>query len=117
MSTTAAFEYTEVPEVVASYLKAHVVQDYATAVTYLAEDVTVLDDGHTLQGRDETLAAFDASAQQFEVTTTLHSVSKPADDVWEVGTHLSGNFPGGEVDLRMIFTVVDTAIQKLEITV
>ena len=117
MSTTRAFDYAEVPEVVGNYLKAHIVQDYATAVTYLAEDVTVLDDGHTLQGRDETLKAFDASAQQFEVTTTLNSVSKPSDDVWEVSTHLSGNFPGGEVDLRMIFTVLDDTIQELEITV
>ncbi|HWI44481.1 MAG TPA: GyrI-like domain-containing protein [Nocardioides sp.] len=31
-------------------------------------------------------------------------MSRPAADVWEVGTHLSGSFPGGEVDLRMLFT-------------
>jgi hypothetical protein len=51
------------------------------------------------------------------VETTLNSISRPADDLWEVGTHLSGNFPGGEVDLRMIFTLVDDVIQKLDITV
>jgi hypothetical protein len=34
-----------------------------------------------------------------------------------VGTHLSGDFPGGEVDLRMLFTVQDDVIRRLEITV
>lgn len=115
--TNDTFAWDELPEIVSLYLRAHVTQDYAIAVTHLAEDVTVLDDGHVLHGRVETLAVFDKSANDFEVETTLLSVSRPADDVWEVGTHLSGNFPGGEVDLRMLFTLVDGAIRKLEITV
>ena len=101
----------------ASYLRAHVAQDYTTAVSYLAEDATVMDDGHVLHGREETLGVFDKSAHDYDVETTLISVSRTADDVWEVGTHLSGNFPGGDVDLRMLFTVVGDVIQQLEITV
>ena len=115
--TASTFAYDELPEVVASYLRAHVAQDYAAAMGYLAEDVTVLDDGQVLHGREETLEVFDQSARDYDVETTLISVSRTADDVWEVGTHLSGNFPGGEVDLRMLFTVVREVIQRLEITV
>ena len=111
------FAWDELPEIVALYLRAHVAQDYATAVTHLAEDVTVLDDGHVLHGREETLEVFDKSAHDYEVETTLLFISRPADDVWEIGTHLSGTFPGGEVSLRMLFTLVDDAIRKLEITV
>jgi SnoaL-like domain len=111
------FPWDELPEIVARYLRAHVVQDYATAMTYLSEDVTVIDNGHVLHGREDTLEVFEKSANDYEVETTLHSVLEPANDVWEVGTHLSGNFPGGEVDLRMLFTLLDGAIQKLEITV
>lgn len=70
-----------------------------------------------LEGRAATLEVFEESARQFDVVTTLGAVTGPADDVWEVATHLSGNFPGGEVDLRMIFTVVDDSIRRLEITV
>lgn len=92
-------------------------QDYATAVTFLADDVTVLDSGETLHGRAETLKLFNESAEQYQVTTTLNSISTPADDVWQVDTRLSGNFPGGEVDLKMIFTLRDSTIQKLDITV
>ncbi len=117
MNNTTAFAWDELPEVVANYLRAHVVQDYSTAMTYLPEDVTVIDNGEVLEGRDETFKVFDKSANDYEVETTLHSVSKPGDDVWEVATHLSGDFPGGEVDLRMIFTVLDDVIRKLEITV
>jgi ketosteroid isomerase-like protein len=118
MSTdTTTFSWDALPDVVARYLEAHVAEDYATAVSYLAEEVTVLDDGKTLQGREETRELFGASAEQFTVTTTLHTVSRPAADVWEVGTHLSGDFPGGEVDLRMLFTVQDDVIRRLEITV
>lgn len=112
-----AFAWDELPQAVADYLRAHVAQDYATAMTHLPEDVTVIDNGEVMHGREEALRVFDQSARDFEVETTLGSVSRPADDVWQVGTHLSGNFPGGEVDLRMIFTLVDGVIRTLEITV
>ena len=115
--THDTFAWDELPEIVARYLRAHVVQDYATAVTFLSEDATVIDDGRELHGREETLRVFDKSANDYEVATTLISVSRPMDDVWEVSTHLAGNFPGGEVDLRMLFTLVDGVIRKLEITV
>jgi hypothetical protein len=117
MNDTTAFAWDELPEIVASYLRAHVSQDYATAMTYLPEDVTVIDNGEVLEGRAETFEVFDKSAKDYEVETTLHAISRPADGVWQVGTHLSGNFPGGEVDLRMIFTLVGDVIEKLEITV
>lgn len=111
------FPWDELPKIVAQYLRAHIVQEYATAMTHLSEDVIVIDDGHVLEGREETLKAFDKSANDYDVETRLMAVSRPAADVWEVGTHLSGNFPGGEVDLRMRFTLADGAIRKLEITV
>ena len=117
MNDKTAFAWNGLPEVVADYLRAHVVQDFATAMTYLPEDVTVIDNGEVLEGREETFKVFDKSANDYEVQTTLLSTSRPADDVWEVDTHLSGNFPGGEVDLRMLFTVAAGVIRKLEITV
>jgi hypothetical protein len=117
MNDKIAFAWDELPEGVANYLRAHIVQDFATAMTYLPEDVTVIDNGEVLEGREETFNVFDKSANDYEVATTLNSISEPADNVWELDTHLSGNFPGGEIDLRMIFTLVDDVIQKLEITV
>lgn len=117
MNDTTAFAWDELPQVVADYLRAHVVQDFATAMTYLPEDVTVTDNGEVLQGRESAFRVFDQSAKDYQVETTLGSISRPADDVWEVGTHLSGSFPGGEVDLRMIFTLDDDVIRSLEITV
>jgi hypothetical protein len=124
MSTTSnttmnstPFAWDQLPEVVADYVRAHVAQDFATATAYLPEDVTVLDNGELLDGREATYQLFAKSAEDYDVETTLHSVARPADDVWEVGTHLSGNFPGGEVDLRMLFTLTDGVIRRLEITV
>jgi ketosteroid isomerase-like protein len=117
MSNKEPFAWNKLPEVVQGYLKAHVEEDFKTAVTFLEDDVTVLDAGETLEGRAETLRFFDEAASKYEVATTLNSISRPADDIWEVGTHLSGTFPGGEIDLRMIFTVVDDTIPRLEITV
>lgn len=117
MNDKTAFAWDQLPEVVADYLRAHVAQDYATAMSFLPEDVTVTDNGEVLEGREETLKVFGQSAQDYDVETTLHTISRPADGVWEVGTHLSGTFPGGEVDLRMIFTLVDGVIRTLDITV
>jgi hypothetical protein len=117
MNDTTAFAWDELPEIVANYLRAHIVQDFATAMTHLPEHVTVIDNGEVLHGREETFKVFEKSAHDYRVETTLNGISRPSDDVWEVDTHLSGNFPGGEVGLRMIFTVVEDVIRRLEITV
>ena len=44
MSSNGSFQWAELPEIVESYLKAHVVADFETAVTFLADDVTVVVD-------------------------------------------------------------------------
>lgn len=116
-STKHAFDWARLPAVVEQYLRAHIAQDYDTAVTFLADDVTVIDNGETLHGRAEALKLFNESAAAYRVSTTLHSISTPTDDVWQVDTHISGDFPGGEVDLKMIFALHDATIAKLEITV
>lgn len=117
MTSTDAFAWELLPEVVGKYLRAHIEQDFGTAVMFLGENATVIDNGEVLEGREATLELFNASAEQYQVTTTLGTISQPAHDRWQVDTHLSGNFPGGEVDLRMIFTVRDATIDRLEITI
>ncbi|WP_170219344.1 nuclear transport factor 2 family protein [Nocardioides litoris] len=114
--TAQPFTWSALPAVVQDYLRAHVEQDFATAVTHLPDDVVVVDNGETLEGRAATLTVFEESAELYDVTTTLLTVARPADDTWEVGTHLSGTFPGGEVDLRMLFTLVEGVVRRLEIT-
>ena len=77
MSTNEAFAWSELPEIVANYLKPHLVQDYATAMTFLAEDATVIDNGETFENREAALKVFNDSAEQYQVTTTPNSRIAP----------------------------------------
>ena len=103
------------PEVVRRYQDAHDRHDTAGAVAMFARDARVVDDGHEYRGAEEITGWLNKTASEFTFTRTLLSAEPLARDTWLVVNHLEGNFPGGVVDLRYQFVLVDDLISELVI--
>ncbi|WP_017983392.1 nuclear transport factor 2 family protein [Amycolatopsis methanolica] len=77
-------------------------------------DAVVTDDGRTYRGRDEIDGWLRRAATEYQYTATLMGVS-PAAGEWTVTQHLTGEFPGGEVDLSYRFRLRGERIAVLTI--
>jgi hypothetical protein len=101
--------YNSVPTAVEHYFDLMDGNDATQVLDVFATGARVTDDGHTYTGRDEILAWLTGAATEFTTTSTRLSVANSdADTV--VAVRLEGNFPGGTVDLRHVFTVDDTGL-------
>lgn len=103
----------ELPQIIARYQEAHDRGDTAAALATFAPDATVVDDGHRADGHDEIAAWLTDSANAFSYTRTLLSAEADGPTAWLVANRLDGDFPGGTVDLRYRFAIVDGLIAEL----
>ena len=104
----------DLPEVIVSYQTAHDRRDPSTALASFTDDAVVEDDGTTYRGREEVEHWLATASSEFAYTRTLLSAEE-TDDGWLVTSHIEGDFPGGQVDLRYEFTLHDGLIAKLVI--
>ena len=105
------------PRVVNDYFALIDGSDSAATLSLFSAEALVRDDGADHRGRDEVLAWLDGPASQFETTTTPIS-ARVSDDTSVVLAHLTGSFPGGEVDLQHTFSLgADGLIETLTISV
>jgi hypothetical protein len=111
----SSIDLDELPEVITSYLKAHQARDLDTAIERYTDDASVTDEGRTYNGPDEIRAWLSRSASEFSYTIEMIGATKLGDDRYDVGHHLEGNFPGGNVDLHFRFTLCDGKIARLVI--
>ncbi|MFD5569499.1 nuclear transport factor 2 family protein [Streptomyces cadmiisoli] len=95
----------DLPEVVRRYLRAHDVQDIATAVATLAPEATVTDDGRTYRGPAAIKGWLEQTGSQYTYITTPVGAERHGPDHYTVVQHLEGDFPGGQVDLRYRFAL------------
>ena len=115
MTTPTTIDTSELPDVIAGYLTAHVARDLDRAVAHFQPDATVTDEGRTYRGHHEIRAWLAHSASEFTYTIEMTGAAKLDDDHYDVTHHLKGNFPGGPVDLHFRFTLRDDAIARLVI--
>jgi hypothetical protein len=106
---------TEPPDVITRYLRAADRKDAAELAACFTTDGTVLDEGVTYTGRDEIVGWREKTISQWEYTSTVGSSSALAPNLYRIGVHLVGNFPGGEVDLAFDFALRDELISSLRI--
>ncbi|TFD93359.1 nuclear transport factor 2 family protein [Cryobacterium lactosi] len=78
--------------------------DKKAGIGLFAPESRVTDDGRTYSGPSEILGWLGAAASEFDYTTRVLSTEVAGDTV-TVTTRLEGNFPGGVVDLRHVFTL------------
>lgn len=92
------------PTAVTDYFALSEGADRARTIRVFTPDAHVTDDGHDYRGAEEILAWLKGPASEFETTSTRLS-AETVDDVTTVTNRLTGNFPGGEVDLRFTFNL------------
>lgn len=106
---------TELPEVIEHYLRAHDAGDTESTLSTIAPDAVVTDDGRTARGHDEIRRWLDATATDFTFERHLLGVASTGAGDWVVSNNITGNFPGGTVDLTYRFTLKDGLIEQLVI--
>ncbi len=106
---------TDRPGVIDAYQRAHDEHDTVAALATFHPDATVIDDGVTYSGSERVRGWLTDVASEYTYTRTLTGVDDLGDGVYIVHNHLTGDFPGGEVDLRYRFALRDGLIHHLEI--
>lgn len=104
----------DLPEPLREYFAAANTNDADRIAACFAEDATVNDEKRDFVGRGEIRQwAIDARRKysfQSEPFTIEGEANRPV-----VTAHVTGNFPGGSVDLSYRFVIVDGAIASLSI--
>jgi len=80
------------------------------------EDGEVKDEGETRQGRPAISEWWKGPATAFQYTVEVQDSQTHGVDRYVVFTRLTGDFPGGTVDLTNRFTLRDGLIANLEIS-
>jgi hypothetical protein len=106
---------TELPEVIATYQRAHDEHHTDASLATFAPTATVEDDGQTYEGTERIRWWLDNGASEFTYTRTLTGVEDLGDGEVLVRNHVAGNFPGGQVDLQYRFRVEAGLITNLVI--
>lgn len=105
----------DLPAVISSYLTAHQARDLDPALAGYTEDAIVVDEGKTYRGKPEIRAWLARGASEYTYTIELVAAERVDDQHYVATHHLEGNFPGGIVDLRFQFTLLDGLIAELVI--
>jgi hypothetical protein len=103
------------PEVISRYFEIDADRDDEAIIALFAGDATVTDEGATHRGLEQIRAWRAGPVQKYTYTTELFSSNAVAADRYLVTGRLTGNFPGGIVDLTWDFTIADGRITQLVI--
>jgi hypothetical protein len=105
----------QLPEIVDRYFEADRWRDHHAVVDLFTPDGVVFDEGKQWRGTDGLRAWREGPASTYEYTASVVDWSAVDHDSYLVNVRLDGNFPGGTVDLRFTFTLVDGRITRLRI--
>ncbi|MGD9750551.1 MAG: nuclear transport factor 2 family protein [Acidimicrobiia bacterium] len=105
----------DVPAVIDSYQRAHDRRDVEAALASFGPDATVIDEAVAYRGTERIRWWLTNAASEFTYTRSLTGVEDLGGGAYLVSNHLSGNFPGGEADLRYRFQLRGGLIDHVEI--
>ena len=106
----------QLPTTIRAFHEAHEARDADVALAQLAPQAVISDVGESFSG-DEALRRFITEAgTEFTYTDEVTRVGRDG-DVWVVGHHLEGDFPGGTADLDYRFALEDDRIARIDIVV
>jgi ketosteroid isomerase-like protein len=107
--------YDQIPDTISRYFELDPQRDLEEMLALFAEDATVTDEGETMHGRDAIRAWREGTASKYTYTTERTGTETLGPNRYLVLARLTGDFPGGTVDLRWDFTVEDGRIKNLVI--
>ena len=102
-----------VPDVIRRYFAGHDCRDADASLAAFARDGRVFDDGREYCGQEAIHDWLARASTQFTYTRTFLDAIAEEPNVWLVRNRLEGDFPGGVVDLRYRFRLVDDLIIDL----
>jgi hypothetical protein len=105
----------ELPDAINAYQHAHDRRDSDTALASFGREATVTDENATYTGTERIRWWLTNTASQYTYTRTLTGVDDLGNGAYVVHNHLSGDFPGNDVDLHYRFEMHDGLIQRLVI--
>jgi hypothetical protein len=104
-----------IPETVTKFFALDARHDHDAILALFAEDAVVVDERQTMEGRDAIRAWREGAVSKYTYTTEIVGGEQPAPDRYLVRGRLTGDFPGGVVDLGWDFTLKDGRITRLVI--
>jgi ketosteroid isomerase-like protein len=105
---------TAIPAAVTAWLAAHAAHDADAEVAQVADDIVVVDDGHTYRGREAVRDWSTGASTEYHYTATVLQSEVDGDET-VVTARLEGNFPGSPIELRYRFTLTEGQISALVI--
>lgn len=108
-------EVAALPLIIQRYLQAHDERDTDTTLRTFRTTAEVIDEGETRRGHDQIRRWLDTASSEYTYERTLIDVSTDDNGHWVVRNNLTGNFPGGTVDLAYRFALHDDLIDRLVI--
>jgi hypothetical protein len=102
-------------DVISRYFEAQVKRDTDTLVALFTDDAGVVDEGRTRRGTSEIRAWRAEATTAYQYTTEVLDVQPVGDGDYLACVRLEGNFPGGIVELRHVFSIDGDRISRLEI--
>jgi hypothetical protein len=106
---------TPLPDVVSRYFDRDSERDIESIVGLFTDDATVIDEGEERHGTTEIRAWQTGAASKYTYTTEITGTEVLAPDRVLVNGRLTGNFPGGTVDLKWDFGIDGQHITRLVI--
>jgi ketosteroid isomerase-like protein len=113
--TGTPIEPGQLPEIVTNYLAAHRAHDVDVAIQSYAPDAVVIDDGNTYAGVEAIRAWLARSSTEYKYTIEITAATRFDETHFVATHHLTGNFPGGQVDLDYRFALSHGRIDHLTI--
>ncbi|HYK97372.1 MAG TPA: nuclear transport factor 2 family protein [Candidatus Acidoferrales bacterium] len=104
------------PQAVQRFVDAAAKRDFQAVAECFTEDATVTDEGRTHRGRAQIRKWQEDGRKQWEYILTVRGGRARGADGYLMQGHLSGNFPGGEADVRYDFTLRGGLISHLAIS-
>lgn len=104
----------QLPPTIRAYLDAQEARDADAALNLLTPEAVISDVGERFSGEDGLRRFVTQAGAEFTVTTEITSVRRDG-EIWVVGHHLEGDFPGGTADLDYRFVLDGVRIAAIDI--
>ena len=103
------------PDVISRYFELDAERNIDAILDLFAQDATVVDEGEARHGTAEIHAWQIGAASRYTYTTEITDTQPLGANRYRVSGRLTGNFPGGNADLKWDFTIADEQISRLVI--
>jgi len=104
----------QLPTTIRDFLSAQEARDADAALALLKPDAVISDVGESFSGESSLRRFVSEAGAEFTYTSEITKVARDG-EIWVVGHHLEGDFPGETADLDYRFVLDGERIDRLDI--